>query len=171
MKKLLTVGTLVIGLILYSGTNANAQSFQEGDFVINGGIGLGYTYSVAAGLGLPLGGGVEYGIVDLESGSSGVGGTVGYVGGDFFNILYIGAKGSYHFNELLEVENDDLDLYGGISILYRNFNISGTRYDFGSGIVPGFHVGTRYYFSDNVGGYAELGNSFAWLNLGVVFKL
>ena len=38
MKKLLTVGTLVIGLILYSGTNANAQSFQEGDFVKRGDI-------------------------------------------------------------------------------------------------------------------------------------
>jgi hypothetical protein len=171
MKKLLTVGTLVIGLIFLSNTNANAQSFGKGDMVINGGIGLGYTYSVAAGLGLPIGGGLEYGVVDLETGSIGVGGTVGYVGGDFFNILYIGAKGSYHFNELLEVENDEWDFYGGISILYRNFNISGSRYNFGSGIVPGFHAGTRYYFADNIGGYAELGNSFAWLNLGVVFKI
>jgi hypothetical protein len=142
MKKLLTVGIIVIGLFVYSATSANAQSFQEGDIVINGGIGLGYTYSTVAGLGLPFGGGLEYGVADLETGSIGVGGQVGYVGGDSFNILYIGAKGSYHFNELLEVENDDLDVYGGISIFYRNFNTTGTRDDFGSGIVPGFHVGT-----------------------------
>ncbi|MDZ7719458.1 MAG: hypothetical protein U5K72_11640 [Balneolaceae bacterium] len=180
MKKLLTVGILVIGLVFLSNTNLHAQSFQKGDFVIDAGIGLGNTYSYGGigtglGLGIPFGAGAEYGIVDLETGSIGVGGSVGYSAGDVIDILYIGAKGSYHFNELLELEDEKIDLYGGVTLLYRNISWDYDGFGFSvpgdSGIVPGFHIGGRYYFADNIGGYAELGNNWAWLNLGVVFKL
>lgn len=171
MNKLITYGCLVLGLLFFSNFNASAQNFQEGDAVINGGIGVGSTYSWAAGLNLPIGAGVEYGVTDLDVGSIGVGGDIGMVSGSGLTILYIGGKGSYHFNELLEVENDDLDIYGGVGIYYRNFNYSGSNITFASGIIAGFHVGSRYYFADNIGGYAELGNNWAWFNIGVVFKL
>lgn len=171
MKKLLTYGCLILGMVFFSNSNTLAQSFQEGDAVINGGIGVGTTYSWGAGLGLPIGGGIEYGITDLDVGSIGVGGDVGVVSGSGLTILYIGGKGSYHFNDLFEVENDDLDIYGGLGIYYRNFNYSGSNSSFGSGMVASFHAGTRYYFSDNIGGYAEIGNNWAWLNAGVIFKL
>lgn len=169
IKRLITVGCLCVGMLLLSNPNASAQSFVEGDMVINGGIGLGTTYSWGAGLGLPFGGGLEYGITNLETGAIGIGGTVGYVGGTGLSILYIGGKGSYHYP--LE-NNEDWDLYGGLSLLYRNFNwgsnfISANT----SGVTVGFHLGARYYFSDNVGIYAELGNNWAWLNAGVAFKL
>lgn len=44
--------------------NAQGQSFQDGDLIINAGIGLGSTFVFAGGLGLPLGGGMEYGVPD-----------------------------------------------------------------------------------------------------------
>lgn len=157
--------------MLFSNFSATAQSFQKGDAVINGGIGIGTTYGWGPGLGLPLGGGVEYGVTDFEVGSIGVGGDIGFVSGSGLTILYIGGKGTYHFNDLFEVENDDLDIYGGLGIYYRSLNYSGSNMTIGSGMVAGFHAGTRYYFADDIGGYAEIGNNWAWLNLGVIFKL
>lgn len=160
---------VLLGFVLCS-PKAQAQegyAFQESDLVLNAGIGLGTTFTFAGSLGLPFGAGLEYGITD----AIGVGGFAGYASGGGLSVLYIGAKGSYHFNELLELDNDMLDLYAGLSIYYRNFSVSGINFGIGSGIQPGFHLGGRYYFSETFGAYAELGNSFGWLTAGVVFKL
>lgn len=171
MKKLI-IGSIFLGILFFMNYNAAAQSFQEGDAVINGGLGLGTTYSWGAGLGIPLGAGLEYGVSDLDVGSIGVGGDFGFISGSGVTIMYIGGKGSYHFNDLFEIENDDLDVYGGLGIYYRTFNwdsdIIGASSD---DVVAGFHIGTRYYFADNIGGYAELGNNWAWLNVGIHVKL
>lgn len=156
--------------LFFFNPSANAQegyAFQESDLVINAGIGLGTTFSFTGSLGLPFGGGVEYGITD----AIGVGGFLGFASGGGLSVFYIGAKGSYHFNELLDLQNDMLDLYAGLSLYYRNFSFSGFNFPLGSGIVPGFHLGGRYYFSESFGVFAELGNSFGWLTAGVAFKL
>lgn len=169
MKKLITTTILFTGLVFFSISTISAQSFQKDDVIINAGIGLGGTYSWS-GLGLPLGGGVEFGVSDLDVGSIGVGGDIGFVSGSGLTITYIGGRASYHFNELFELENDDLDIYGGLGIYYRNFSYSGNQ-TFGSGMLASFHAGTRYYLSDNVGIYGELGNNWGWLNIGAIFKL
>lgn len=169
MKKIIVATFLCLGFMVFGQSNANAQTFQEGDLVIDAGIGLGSTYSWG-GLGLPLGADLEYGVSNLDVGSIGVGGSLGFVSGGSLTIFYIGGRGSYHFNELLELENEKVDLYGGLGIYYRNFNYSGIR-TFGSGIIGSFHAGGRYYFSDNLAGYAELGNNWAWLNFGIALKL
>lgn len=165
MKKLtFTLLIVILGIgIVHSQDEGFA--FREGDIIANVGIGLGSTFSFA-GLGLPLGGGVEYGITD----AIGVGGEIGFVSGGGLTALYIGPKGYYHFNELLDIENEKLDLYAGLSIYYRHFSYSGFSFGIGSGIYPGFHIGGRYYFSDNFGAYAELGNSYGWLKAGVCLK-
>lgn len=172
MKNIIKITSLLVGLLLTYSMSVQAQPFQEGDLVINGGIGVGTTYSWGAGsLGLPIGGGVEYGITDVEVGSIGVGGDFGFVSGNGLTITYIGGKGSYHFNELFELENEDVDLYGGLGIYYRSFSWDNNFGSSADGMVAGFHLGGRYYFADNLGGYAELGNNWAWLNFGVVYKL
>ncbi len=150
------------------------QSFEKGDIIVNAGIGLGTTFSFGfGGLGLPLGGGVEVGITD----AIGIGGEVGFVSGRNITVFYIGPKGYYHFNELLNIDNDALDIYGGLAIYYRNFNIKGFSgipgfgaFGLSSGITVGFHIGGRYYFTDKFGVNAELGNSYGWLKLGVCLK-
>lgn len=177
MKKLTKYVCFLFGILLSVSLNASAQTtedvqyFQKGDMVINAGLGMGSTYSWAAGLNMPFGGGLEYGVTDLEVGSIGVGGDLGFISGSGLTITYIGAKGSYHFNEMLEVEDENLDLYGGLGIYYRNFSYDGIGSFNNSGAYAGFHVGGRYYFADNIGGYAELGNNWGWLNLGVVYRL
>lgn len=173
MKKLLTVGLLVLGLTLYTSTNLSAQSFEEGDLVINAGIGLGsvYGWTGTGSLGLPIGAGVEYGVADLETGSIGVGGDFGFVSSSFVTVYTFGARGSYYFNDLFELENEKVDLYGGLGLYYRAWSWSGNTFSGFGGITAAFHAGGRYYFADNIGGYAELGNNWGWLNVGIVFKL
>jgi len=154
-----------------SALESKAQSFQEGDWVLSAGFGLGHTFSYVGSGGLPLGVGAEYGITNLNTGSIGIGGDLGYTSFNDYNVMTIGGRGSYHYSELVD---NKLDLYGGLGLYYRSFNWStgeGTSYSFGSGVYAAFHVGARYYFTDNVAAYGELGNNWGWMNLGVAFKL
>lgn len=38
------------------------------------------------------------------------------------------------------------------------------------GVAYGLHVGGRYYFTDQIGAYAELGYGIALLNIGLTAK-
>ncbi|EIM76779.1 hypothetical protein A3SI_08711 [Nitritalea halalkaliphila LW7] len=159
---------LLSGLFLWH-FSAQSQTFQEKDVVLNAGIGFGTVYSAGMGGTLPIGAGVEFGVTQLEKGVLGVGGEIGYAGFSGFSITYIGGRASYHFAELVDLE-DDWDFYGGLGIYYRSFStgFEGIRV---GGIFPAFHAGARYYFSERLGAYGEIGNTYGWLNLGVVFKL
>ena len=55
------------------------------------------------------------------------------------------------------------------SVSYSNNIYGGSA--FGSGIFVPIHLGGRYFFSDNVGGFAELGTGIAPLMLGVTFQV
>ena len=170
MKKLYLFIFILLGLFAFS-PESNAQttnpSFQEGDLVLNAGIGLGTTFAWGAGgLGLPLGAGLEYGVKD----AIGVGGDFGFISGSGITVFFIGAKGSYHFNDIFNIEDEKWDVYGGLGLYYRAFNFSGITSSLGSGIYPAFHAGARYYLSENFGIHAELGNTVGWLRVGVAFK-
>ncbi len=177
MKKLLVIIFAATFVFATSSITNFAQAqdtggIQEGDLVINAGIGFGTTFSTfGANFGLPFGANVEYGITDLETGSIGLGGDFGISSGSGVTMTTFGARGSYYFNDLFDIENPDLDVYSGLGLYYRNFSISGTTSNWGTGVYAAFHAGVRYYFSDNIGGFAELGNNWGWLNLGVAIKL
>lgn len=177
MKKLLvlifaTAFIFASSSITNSAHAQNAGGIQEGDIVINGGVGFGTTFTTfGAGFGLPFGAGVEYGITDLETGSIGLGGDFGISSGSGVTMTTFGARGSYYFNDLFDVENPDLDIYSGLGLYYRNFSVSGMSGNWGTGVYAAFHAGVRYYFADNIGGFAEVGNNWGWLNLGVAIKL
>lgn len=165
-NKIFTMG-LFLAVVLLSGQGIHAQNaFNKGDVVINAGIGLGNTFSFG-GLGLPLGAGVEYGVTD----DIGVSLDGGFVSGTGITATYIGARGSYHLNRVLELNGDEFDFYAGLGLYYRSFSIDGIGFTLSSGAVAAFHAGGRYYFSDNFGVQAELGNSYGWMKLGVVYKL
>lgn len=90
----------------------------------------------------------------------------------------INARGSYHFNELLEV-NDDWDFYAGVTLGYivangkwtdgGNFNINDSNarvasttstsgIGFGSGGIGfGVHLGARYFINESFGINLEVG--------------
>ncbi len=168
----------ILGIFLFLGVtpSTQAQAYEKGDKLLNIGIGLNSYYSS----GIPLNASFEVGVTDDIS----VGGSLDYLSSKYtilndykFTAIYIGARGSYHFNKLLNLNSDKVDLYGGLGLGYRSFswsdgftsNVLGDSY--GSGIYFGLHIGGKYYFSESIGGFAELGATGATnARLGVAFK-
>lgn len=153
------ISTLI--LVALTTTTLMAQkngAFSKNDKLVSVGIGLNSYYSG----GIPLGASFEKGITDNIS----VGANLDYLSNKYnstkFTALYIGVRGSYHFNELLKINNEKLDLYGGPTLGYRNFSWSDDELDlgssYGSGIYLGAFIGGKYYFNNKIGVFAELGS-------------
>ncbi|WP_421829373.1 hypothetical protein [Larkinella sp.] len=174
MKKLLS--SLLVMSLLLVGTQSFAQ-YQKGDKLLNAGIGLSSYY----GGGLPIGASFEVGITDeISVGAQLDFYTWGYNFGGYkwrYTFVPVAVRGSYHVNELLNLNNDKLDLYGGLALGYYissfkdNSGYSGF-YDnaYGNQVLFGIHLGGRYYFKPNLGAFAEVGYGVSALKLGVAFK-
>lgn len=173
-----TLFLFITVLLLGSASFAQNGAFSEGDKLLNVGIGVNSYYSG----GIPFGASLEFGVTDAIS----VGGSIDYLSTDYgamglgakFTALYIGARANYHFNELLNIDNDQVDVYGGLTLGYRSFSwkdnyggdLLGNK--FGSGMYLGALIGGKYYFTDNIGAFLELGAIGATnARIGVAFKL
>lgn len=172
MKKFNFLFLLAFGLLV--GTQSFAQlAIDKGTKFVNLGIGIGgYGYFNGSGLGLNAA--FDVGIMKNIT----VGGVVGYRSyGSGVNSFDIGARGSYHFNELLSLSTDKADLYAGIGLSFYRLSYGNTYLrsvgisDTYSTVYVPIHVGGRYFFTDAIGGFAELGSSLATLKLGLTFKL
>ena len=154
-KNKLFVAALLFASLFFV-TNSNAQDVKGKNFV-NAGIGLG-TYGFAGTGGLPVTASFEHGFTDKISAGL-YGGIIQRKYVDNFKYKYsvFGVRGSYHFNEVLNVSNPKLDVYGGLSLYYRGYSL---KYD-----LSGDGGGT-----EKVGGYAELGYGISPLQLGVSLK-
>ena len=151
---------LLFGLLLSAGV-ASAQSFGAGDVQINGGLGVSTP-------GAMIYGSVDVGINDQIT----VGGELFYRGRNYNSVKYnnIGvlATSNYHFNKLIRRLPSNVDLYGGLSLGYYNWN-NDYKYDnwdpyYDSGFAVRLQTGGRYFFTENFGVNAELfveHNSFA----------
>ena len=172
MKK--TIFTLTAFFAISSFSFAQNGAFSMGDKLLNIGIGLNSYYKG----GSPLGASFEFGVTDDIS----VGGNIDYLSNKYngykFSAFYIGARANYHFNEILEIKNDNVDLYGGLSLGYRSFSWADNFYGnslgkgYTSGTFLGLIVGGKYYFSENIGAFMELGAGGATnARIGVALKL
>jgi hypothetical protein len=169
MKKLVLV--LVVGLVSLGYHEASAQ-FTKGDNLLNIGIGVNSYY----GGGIPLGISYEHGITEDIS----IGAVIDFLsyryGGSRFSATYLGFRGSYHFNNLIKHNVEELDLYAGAALGYRSFDWSGPVVPgsgdiYNSRLYLGTHVGARYYFKPSIGGFLELGvGGSGNARLGVAFK-
>lgn len=166
----------LVGLLCVLSFKSNAQ-YAKADKLLNLGIGVNSYYSG----GIPFSASFEYGITDAIS----VGAGLDYLNYSYrisgskygFSALYIGARGSYHFNELLNLSVEELDLYGGASLGFRSFswkddyNNSGLGNSYGNGVFFGIHAGARYYFAPNIGAFLEVGaGGSSNAKLGVAFR-
>ena len=165
--------------MVFSASFASGQArYDKGDVLLNAGIGLGYYY--AGGVPLLLSG--EFVVSDVIS----VGPYLGYTSYHYnygfggykyrYTFLDIGVRASYHFSKLFEINNEKVDVYGGAFLgflvsKYSGDTFSGYDNPYGGGLRLGIHAGARYFFSEKVAGYAELGYGIAPLALGVTFKL
>lgn len=171
MKKLLTFSFL-LAVLLTTSFKGFSQGFKQGDKFLNATVGLNSYYST----GLPLGASFEVGITDAIS----VGGQADYASGNYgsglgFTAFYIGARGAYHLGEVLKINSDKVDLYGGLGLGYRSFSwkdgYNGIGYSYGNGLDFNYFIGGRYFFSDNIGAVLELGYSgVSNARAGLTFK-
>ena len=171
-------------LVFFALNCVNAQVIGYGDKIITAGLGFGSylggnNYSLVFP---PIGASFEYCIIDYlfdENSAIGVGGYLGYTAnkwrGNEVEVKYtytaIAGKGYFHYNFAR-----DLDTYAGLILGY---NVVGRRispanaspHTSSSGLVYSLFLGARYYFSPDIGAYAELGYGIATLELGVAFRL
>lgn len=160
MKKLLTFSFL-LAVLLTTSFKGFSQAYKQGDNLVNATIGVGNGFG-----GLGFGGSFEHGFSDIIS----AGGSVDYLGlGTSYgsgSLLYVAARGSFHAGELLKA-GDKLDPYIGLGLGYLSWPGTG----FGtSGVFFQGHIGARYWFSNNLGGVAEVGAGAAALKVGLTFK-
>ena len=176
-KKVFLAALALIGSV----SLANAQEvFHKGTTAINAGVGLGSYYS---GLALPpLSVSLDYGVADNlingNNGSISVGGFAGYTASSHtygtykstFSYIALGGRGAFHYQFAPK-----LDTYAGMMISYDIVSTpdSWANYvwSYGSRVDWSIFLGARYFFTEKIGGFAELGYGFYNLNLGVTFKL
>lgn len=175
-----------------------AQAFQAGDNAVGVGVGVGgnyYRYGSYYGFRPTLSLMYDRGTaVPVGPGVLGIGGYFSYTNRRIYeDYLYwvedkrydfwsFGVRGTYHWNSWHKVEN--WDVYAGIGLgftvttysdrstysstyyenLYRrNFNAR-------SPVRSSLFVGTRYYFTDFLGVFAEVGYDTAFLTGGLQLK-
>lgn len=171
---------------------ATDNPFDVGTNAVNIGIGLGNRYGYGSGL---FGGSssvspalsvsFERGIIPLGPGVLGVGAFVGYQGasyslggGDKFTYtdVIVTLRGAFHYPVMPK-----FDAYGGLSLGVRRLGVSfsgpsGSIYNSLGGAsstteaATNLFVGGRYYFTPNIGAFAELGYDQTYLKVGLTAK-
>lgn len=153
-----------------------AQASEKGDLVIQPSLNLGaygpndrYTGGSWGGAILNI----DYAVHDYVS----VGGYFGFNGNDRFRQFGIGARGVFHWWQLLDdrrpkdLKSDRVDFYLPFYVGVRAVTTSdGTRVN--NDWFPGLGLGLRYYFNDKVGLAFEFGGmEMSSAKLGVAIKL
>jgi hypothetical protein len=146
MKKLVFMFALI-----FAGATANAQAWTgKGDQKINAGLS-------AWGYGTGITGTYDYGLNQLISIGAGLNGYFSnYKDNDSDNSVFIFGRLNFHLKETLQLP-EKLDIYPGVDIgvLGKDFGI-------------GAHIGARYFFTNRIGVFAEIGNNGS---LGVSINL
>jgi hypothetical protein len=178
MKKILLA---VLGLSVFTSVSraqSSSDGFAKGDNVVNLGIGLGTPFfSGGYSSSLPINPTIsfEHGIGNAIS----VGAELSYATakdsyyGIKYSATYVGARGSYHFGDALQLDKK-IDLYGGVGLGYVIVSVSDNTDHLaatGSAAGYGLYAGGKYYFAPSTAVYAELGyQSLSYLNIGIAFK-
>lgn len=138
-------------MLVFLGTAVNAQAWTgKGDQKIQ----LGFS---AWGYGTGITGTYDYGLNKLVSVGAGLNGYFsGYKNNDNDNRVFIFGRVNFHLKEALQLP-EKLDIYPGVDlgVLGKDFGI-------------GAHIGARYFFTEKIGVFAEVGNNGS---LGVSLNL
>jgi hypothetical protein len=194
MKKTIKIiCILCISSLFAIQVNAQSQIFLKGDQVAGVGIGIGgnlYSgWGYSSGLTRIPAISVIYekcvkdNLFDEKS-SFGIGGMLGYASASYkpnygygYNwgwrstSIIIGARGALHYALV-----DKLDTYTSLTVGFRIHTFKWTdagHTDSGygnSGITSFWNIGARYFVTNNLAVFGELGYGFAILNLGATLK-
>uniref|UniRef100_UPI0039A55666 DUF6646 family protein n=1 Tax=Ornithobacterium rhinotracheale TaxID=28251 RepID=UPI0039A55666 len=145
MKNIKALGALCV-LLLGITTHAQTAYSGAGDLKAQAGVTL-------FGYGNGLTGTVDYGLTDLFSVGAGV---ELYFGSNDNSNFYLSGRANLHLGETLNMPSN-MDLYPGLDLGVN-----------GNGLGLGGHLGYRYFFTEKVGAFAEIGSRGS---LGVTINL
>ena len=180
MKKLLFA--LVLSLGLGTVNTADAQVMSKGTILVSPNFNLGYYGGFDDDLYDGYGGFTPGGTVNVDIGVHdyvSVGPYVGFAGRNGFRNIAFGARGNFHFGQLIgdkkgvDLLTDKLDLYYYLGLGGRIATYKDLDKDFYSPFSFGFSsaVGARYYVADWIGVQAEFGiTEMSFAKIGVTFK-
>ena len=166
MKKLL----LIIALALTTGLAYGQNPFPKGRTQLNIGIGL-------SDWGVPIYFGIDRGVgSDFSLGGELSFRTHRHRSTGSHSITGIAGNANYHFNRILEI-NDDWDFYAGVNLGFYIWPSNDEYDEFhgnqSSDLGLGAQIGARYYFTEKVGINLEFGsgNAFSGGKVGVTIKI
>ena len=187
----LIVLVVAVAIITSAQSSVKAQAFQNGDMVANIGAGFGwYGYGYGATSLPALSLSIEKGIKDIENiGPLSIGGIVGFKHASYawssvydysWNDFIVAARGAIHYDLL---KNEKVDTYGGVAIGLRAqsyshyswvppYGIDDYEKRTSTTIHPlfAFYLGGRYYLTDNLAAFGELGYGLGYLTIGISYK-
>ncbi|MDC7221125.1 MAG: hypothetical protein PQJ59_14410 [Spirochaetales bacterium] len=188
MKKKVLLAVVVFSLFGATGLFAQewtsySPEFQEGDIAIQAGIGLlaGFYGDTTIP---PISVSVDYAqpIADLPFS---FGGIVAYAKSEDdysyfgynwtyeYSYILIGGRAAYH----VDFGVDNLDTYAGVLLGFNivNSSVSGDSWGSSSAdssyMLYGAYAGARYFFTDNIAAFGEVGYGMGLITLGATFKL
>lgn len=143
--------------------NSYASGIEGSKIFINAGVGYVYLpYKMSLP---PISGSVEYGLskIPLSLGAYfGITMYDGDIGGTNTKgtLMGVGARASYHFNFIKNLDPYVTLVLGWLIYkqeVKKTVPVTSTMEHDLSTFLYGFHLGTRYFFTKNIGIYAELG--------------
>ncbi len=186
----------MVVMFVVNNTSFLAQSFDKGTVAINAGVGFFSSIGYYSGSGvtrtpvISLSG--EYCVDKVGPGTLGIGLAFGYqsaaytynYGGYYYKDRWattlFGLRGTYH-PEVLNSEK--YDVYGAIQLSFDHFGYSFSTNDpyynsvlygrntLSNYVRPYFILGGRYYFTNTIGAFAEIGYDISYLKLGLTIKI
>lgn len=165
MKKVVLVFALLLAI---QAVNAQGR-LKPGQNQLNAGFGF-------SGWGLPVYVGFDHGFKENIS----IGAELSFrsyreriIGTSYSHSIFgLSANGNYHFNELLDID-EEWDLYAGLNVGFYGWS-SPKSYPgtYASGLGLGLQVGGRYFFSNRTGLNLEFGggNAFSGGKFGITHK-
>jgi hypothetical protein len=167
---------LIVALSLFMASMAGLFAVEKGDLVIQPSLNLGAYGPFERYRGGDWGGAIlniDYAVHDYVS----VGGYFGFNGNSDFRHFGIGARGVFHWWQLLDdrrpkdLKSNRVDFYLPFFVGVRATTTSDGR-RIQEDWKPGIGLGIRYYFNDKVGMAFEFGGmEMSSAKLGVAIKL
>ena len=158
-------------LAFFTARCVNAQSFNSETHQANLALGIGNRF-----IGFPpIMVGYEKYMKDVYSGKIGGVGVLGITSGSRnaivgpwvnYNTFLLGVKGNYYWDQL---NTDKYNVYGGLGVglILDNNSAIGTS----SNLYLMLGIGGRYYITDKIALFSEIGNNLSSLSIGATIKL
>jgi hypothetical protein len=179
---------MVLTMMALEPASLKAQTFKNGDLVANLGAGFGwygYGYGVNSLPAFTLS--MEKGFKEIDKvGPISIGGIVGFKHASYawqtshdwsWNDIIVAGRGALHYDLFKQPK---VDTYAGVAIgvrieswSYYTTNLSHEyvkAHENSTNALMAVYAGIRYYFTDNIAAFGEVGYGLGYLTLGLSYK-